>query len=56
MATVADYRAATRPRRLLKVGAGVGVDFHADGDLDDAWRFPSHGVSPWIWTQDDVED
>jgi hypothetical protein len=55
MATVLDYDAAATPRRL-QVGAGVGVDFHADGDFDDARCFPSHSGSPWSWTQDDVED
>jgi hypothetical protein len=43
----ADQVSAT-PRRL-QVGAGVGVDFHADSDLDDARCFPGHDVSPWGW-------
>jgi hypothetical protein len=43
--SVLDYDAAATPRRL-QVGAGVGVDFHADSDLDDARCFPSHDVSP----------
>jgi hypothetical protein len=46
MASVLDYDAAATPRRL-QVGAGVGVDFHADSDLDDARCFPGHDVSPW---------
>jgi hypothetical protein len=41
MATVLDYDAAATPR-LLHVGAGVGVDFHADSDLDNARCLPSH--------------
>jgi len=36
-------------RRLqMQVGAGVRVDFHADGDLDDTRRFPSMGISPVV--------
>jgi hypothetical protein len=33
-----------------QASADVGVDFHADGDLDDAGRFPSHDVfySGWV--------
>src|SRR5690348_10712415 len=31
---------------FLEVGAGVGVDFHADGDLDDTRFLPSHWPSP----------
>src|SRR5258708_14060133 len=50
-----DYTAARRPWRL-QIGAGVGVDFHADGDLDDTRCFPSHGFSPLKWARDDVED
>jgi hypothetical protein len=44
-ASVLDYDLAATPRRL-QVGTGVGVDFHADSDLDDARCFPSHDVSP----------
>src|SRR6185437_5290466 len=39
----------TRQSRIMcspDLGAGVGVDFHAEGDLDDLWRFPHHGVPP----------
>jgi hypothetical protein len=32
-----------RAQRWLEIGAGVGIDFHADGNLDDARGFPSHG-------------
>jgi hypothetical protein len=46
MASVLDYDAAATPRSL-QVGASIGVDFHADCDLDDARCFPSHDVSPW---------
>jgi hypothetical protein len=28
--------------RLLARGAGIHVDFHADGDFDDFWGFPGH--------------
>src|ERR1700704_1128479 len=45
IAAVLLYSTALRPRRL-QVGAGVGVDFHADGDFDDTRCFPSHGGSP----------
>src|SRR6185312_10565578 len=31
---------------FLEVGAGVGVDFHADSDLDDTRFLPSHWPSP----------
>jgi hypothetical protein len=55
MATVLDYYAAATPRKL-QVSAGIGVDFHADGDLNDARCFPSRGISPGSWTKDDVED
>jgi hypothetical protein len=29
---------------LFQLGAGVGIDFHADGDFDDARLRPLHGV------------
>jgi hypothetical protein len=45
-ASVLDYDLAATPRRL-QVGTGVGVDFHADSDLDDARCFPGHDVSPF---------
>jgi hypothetical protein len=45
-ASVLDYEVAATPRRL-QVGTGVGVDFHADSDLDDARCFPGHDVSPF---------
>jgi hypothetical protein len=31
----------------LEVGAGVGIDFHADRNLDDPRCFPSHGRTPF---------
>jgi hypothetical protein len=30
----------------LQAGASVGVYFHANKDLDDAWCFPCHCTSP----------
>jgi hypothetical protein len=33
----------------LEVGAGVGIDFHANRDLDDLRCFPSHGGTPLRW-------
>jgi hypothetical protein len=44
LASVLDYDAAATPRRL-QVGTGIGVDFHADSDLDDARCFPGHNIS-----------
>ena len=32
------------PRNLFHFGAGVGIDFHADGDFDDPRCGPLHGV------------
>jgi hypothetical protein len=55
MASVLDYDAAATPRRL-QVGTGVGVDFHADSDLDDARCFPSHDVSPWDVSVEELID
>src|SRR5260221_11590553 len=55
LATALDDGAAATPPRL-QVGAGVGVDCHADGHLDDARCFPGHDVSPRSWTQDGVWD
>ena len=52
IAAVLLYPTDLKPRRL-QVGAGVGVDFHADGDLDDTRCFPSHGVSPLRCSRDD---
>src|SRR5580704_7464449 len=54
IAAVLPYSAALGPRRLqMQVGAGVGVDFHADGDLDNTGRFPGHGLSPSRWNSND---
>src|SRR3954464_7082011 len=53
--TAAPYR-SIEPQRgpkqsrsgglFLEVGASVGVDLHADGDLDDPWFLPGHWRSP----------
>jgi hypothetical protein len=32
--------------RLLDDGAGVGIDFHADGDLNDTRLSPEHLALP----------
>src|SRR5215471_5606899 len=48
-----DYPAGRGTRRL-QVGAGVGVDLHADGNLDNTRGFPSHGRSPLKWRVNDV--
>jgi hypothetical protein len=38
---------------MLKVGAGVGIDFQTDGNLDDPRCFPSHGGTPFRWRSND---
>src|SRR5690242_1239465 len=58
IAAAIDYPAAMplRAQRWLEIGAGVGIDFHADGNLDDARGLPSHGFAPLKWTKNDAEN
>jgi hypothetical protein len=37
--------------RLLAGGAGIHVDFHADGNFDDLRGLPSHCRSPCKWDE-----
>jgi hypothetical protein len=33
---------------LLARGAGVHIDFHADGNFDDLWSLPGHCFLAWF--------